>query len=334
MRKPNWRTIFPKCAPETTPSLVESICMRRPPNTHRAHAQRIDTKVKHQQKEYWIRLFLSNWCLCVFVFFFLPSFFDWIMLDIGECEPFVTEWYLFGREKSGMIYLESAPRYNFCYNGDADSRQKRKRNIPFCGKGWHSVIDFLFPLVFSFVCICIWETWVVVSHILILFAHTLLTYLHIFGPILSIPFICWCCWVCVCVCVPPHELIFTIFEPFSEQSKWNETSNRKEKKRAYQNWDNNSRISSFDMKANTFFLVHVRYDRNANRTFWTIEAQNCGIWFYLSLDMCVCIRVFFSCRNNKRVSKILTVCYRAIFEYFSRSLQKWRENEMCAISNG
>lgn len=223
MRKPNWRTIFPKCAPETTPSLVESICMRRPPNTHRAHAQQIDTKVKHQQKEYWIRLFLSNWCLCVFVFFFLPSFFDWIMLDIGECEPFVTEWYLFGREKSGMIYLESAPRYNCCYNGDADSRQKRKRNIPFCGKGWHSVIDFLFPLVFAFVCRRLAYSNFICTHPPHISTYFWPDIIYSFYMLMLLS-------VCVCVCATS----WTHFHDFrtilgTEQMKWNKQPKREKK---------------------------------------------------------------------------------------------------------
>lgn len=133
-------------------------------------------------------------------------------------------------QKLGMIYLlkssESIGVASTIHSMNEEQVEKLVGTL-----NWR--MDFLLPfLLLALVCLCIWATWVVVvvvSHIVILFAH-------IFRQILSHSF-----YVHIRVAISFFSFVY--FSPLL-------FTTNKRNEQAYQNWDNVSSIPSFDMKVN------------------------------------------------------------------------------------
>lgn len=174
-----------------------------------------------------------------------------------------------------MIYLKATQSSQKKTKNEQETRknettiQDKKTNAYIICWNCYSSLCFaasMFLAWSAFVCLCIWVTWVVCSHILILFAEFL-------RQISLNPFMCnlrtfaffYGCFHCFC---------------FSPRRYW------KMNKKAYQNWDNVSKIYiSFDMKVNTFSLSISLSSWNPV-CFWTIQAHRYvefGILLHLSV---------------------------------------------------
>lgn len=114
------------------------------------------------------------------------------------------------------------------------------------------------------------------------------------------------------------------------------TRKKKEETNAYQNRDNISRISSFDMKANNFFMC---YDRNVPNLLnnWSAELRNFGYMFLVLLDVMFSSVVFFppalsftygiwsiwSKQSNKNANRMLPCEFQIFRTKFAKVSLKW-----------
>lgn len=166
------------------------------------------------------------------------------------------------------------------------------------------------------------------------YSNFICSHTYNFGLILSITCMCWYC-SCACA-IPWTHFHNSRTEPFVRRSKWNETKRKREQaekeKKLIKTEITFHEFHLLTWKQTRFFFMC--YDRNANRTFWTIEAPNCGISFHVAAAAVVACFVpaceyslFTVLQTSKQNSNRMLRCELRIF--WAKVCWKWRAKMKC-----